>query len=349
MNLAHVHVHIQCTCTYLRMNLARVHVYIQYESYNNMYIKVNHLHMLSRYAYAQTLNCGLFTMLIKNILNQRYTTSRHFLLHASLYFVQDIVGEDAHHSDCSLKSDGSCNCFRFFYHAYKVVFLVQHFKNTLSDHGVQSGEVISVTRSQRGDIGVFGSHDNSSGVQYLREDAALKTSTTHDSISLIQMLGGTLTERPVCNTQHKVLDSKQRMALMQLLDETFSAKGRPDDLVMDLEEKKLSVMIGANSVKRLRDLFEDEYTIIRLRRTEGSGNCIKFHTDVSQKTMQVVLNAQSEYEGGRLVYATNEGFVQPPRLAGSYSIHTCKIVHGVTAVERGVRYALFFLRQCDSS
>jgi hypothetical protein len=262
-----------------------------------------------------------------------------------LYCAQNIAGPDDHVPFCRLESDGSCDCFRFHGDGRNLSFMAER---TLGDLDMQDGDIIDVLRFQVGDIGVFGSHDNSPGVQYLREDAALETSTKHDSISIIQMLGGTLTERPVCNTQRKVVDKRQRRTLMQLLDETFFAKGRPDDLVMDLEEQKLSHMIGVNSVKRLRDIFEDEYTVIRLRRTEGSGNCIKFHTDVSQKTMQVVLNDQSEYEGGRLVYATDQGFVQPPRLAGSYSIHTCKIVHGVTAVKRGVRYALFFLRQRDS-
>jgi hypothetical protein len=57
--------------------------------------------------------------------------------------------------------------------------------------------------------------------------------------------------------------------------------------------------------------------------------------------MQIALNSDEEYDGGRLVFATSEGFVVPERRAGSATIHTCALAHGVTALTRGVRYGLF--------
>jgi hypothetical protein len=57
--------------------------------------------------------------------------------------------------------------------------------------------------------------------------------------------------------------------------------------------------------------------------------------------MQVALNSDEEYDGGRLVFATSEGFVVPARCTGSATIHTCSVAHGVTALTRGVRYGLF--------
>ncbi len=56
---------------------------------------------------------------------------------------------------------------------------------------------------------------------------------------------------------------------------------------------------------------------IAVRRVEpvGNGRCINFHTDVTRRTMQVVLNDESEYDGGRLVYATDEGLLWPSRKA----------------------------------
>jgi hypothetical protein len=57
--------------------------------------------------------------------------------------------------------------------------------------------------------------------------------------------------------------------------------------------------------------------------------------------MQVALNSDEEYDGGRLVFATSEGFVVPDRCTGSATIHTCSVAHGVTALTRGVRYGLF--------
>ena len=73
------------------------------------------------------------------------------------------------------------------------------------------------------------------------------------------------------------------------------------------------------------------------------GKCINFHTDVTERTMQVELNDETEYQGGRLVYATHRGFVEPARSAGCLTIHTRKIVHGVSALEGGVRCGLFVL------
>ena len=45
------------------------------------------------------------------------------------------------------------------------------------------------------------------------------------------------------------------------------------------------------------------------------------------------------------MFATPTGFVLPARPAGSATIHTSTIVHGVTALLSGVRYGLFL---CDT-
>lgn len=58
--------------------------------------------------------------------------------------------------------------------------------------------------------------------------------------------------------------------------------------------------------------------------------------------MQVALNDEAtEYTGGRLVFATGDGFVVPPRPPGTATIHTHDTVHGVTTLRSGVRYSLF--------
>ena len=61
--------------------------------------------------------------------------------------------------------------------------------------------------------------------------------------------------------------------------------------------------------------------------------------------MQVAINGDDEYVGGRLVYATNEGLNAPPRPAGTVTIHHNDIVHGVSLLESGTRYGLFFLKK----
>ena len=60
--------------------------------------------------------------------------------------------------------------------------------------------------------------------------------------------------------------------------------------------------------------------------------------------MQLALNGDDEYSGGRIVFASNDGFYVPSRPAGTITVHDDTIVHGVTKMEAGVRYGLFFLR-----
>ena len=59
--------------------------------------------------------------------------------------------------------------------------------------------------------------------------------------------------------------------------------------------------------------------------------------------MQVALNA--DYGGGKLTFATADGFVQPARPRGSATTHVNSLVHGVSALTHGVRYGLFL---CDT-
>ena len=108
-------------------------------------------------------------------------------------------------------------------------------------------------------------------------------------------------------------------------------------------------LVGEESVKRLAALFAEPFNQIKLRRTEategGAGQCIGFHLDFSERTMQVPLNSVEEYTGGRLVFVTREGGLEyTSRRAGSATIHDNGVVHGVTEMRRGVRYALFILR-----
>ena len=60
--------------------------------------------------------------------------------------------------------------------------------------------------------------------------------------------------------------------------------------------------------------------------------------------MQVPLNDESEYVGGKLVFVNGNCKISvPSRPAGSYTIHDDTILHGVSRLDSGVRYGLFFL------
>jgi hypothetical protein len=107
---------------------------------------------------------------------------------------------------------------------------------------------------------------------------------------------------------------------------------------------ELIKLIGENSFKALEKTFGDSYNEIVLRRCSAHGKFINFHTDVSLKTMQLAVNGDDEYFGGRLIYLSKDKLEAPARPAGTITIHNNKIVHGVSILESGTRYGLFFLK-----
>ena len=57
--------------------------------------------------------------------------------------------------------------------------------------------------------------------------------------------------------------------------------------------------------------------------------------------MQITLNCDTEYKGGRIVFYTKNGFSIHKRPAGFLTSHDWNILHGVTKIHSGVRYSLF--------
>ena len=90
--------------------------------------------------------------------------------------------------------------------------------------------------------------------------------------------------------------------------------------------------------------FGSKYDEIVIRRCESHGKFINFHTDVALKTMQVALN--DDFKGGKLVFICDGGkIIAPERPPGTVTIHHNNIVHGVTLLQQGTRYGLFFLQK----
>jgi predicted 2-oxoglutarate/Fe(II)-dependent dioxygenase YbiX len=104
-------------------------------------------------------------------------------------------------------------------------------------------------------------------------------------------------------------------------------------------------MIGESAFNELERTFGDRYHEIILRRCSAHGKFINFHTDQSLKTLQLAVNGDDEYAGGRLVFAADGKLLAPARPAGTVTIHHNDIVHAVTVLESGVRYGLFFLKK----
>ena len=83
-----------------------------------------------------------------------------------------------------------------------------------------------------------------------------------------------------------------------------------------------------------------------MRRASAAGQCIPWHCDnvaVHKVSVQIALNDDSEYEGGRVVFLSKLGALIPKRAAGTATVHDSTVVHGVTRMGEGVRYSLFLL------
>lgn len=119
---------------------------------------------------------------------------------------------------------------------------------------------------------------------------------------------------------------------------------RSEDFQVTLSISQLKDLLTTEIVIQLQRVFDSRIDEIRLRRVSAYGKHINFHTDYSLKTMQVSLSETSQYKGGRLVYVSDKGEIHMPvRVRGSVIVHDNTIVHGVTTMESGVRYSLFFL------
>ena len=65
-----------------------------------------------------------------------------------------------------------------------------------------------------------------------------------------------------------------------------------------------------------------------------------FHTDSSALTLNVALNDDSDYSGGDLLACHDGAIHRLPRREGDATVHAASLLHGVSMMRRGVRYAL---------
>ena len=114
---------------------------------------------------------------------------------------------------------------------------------------------------------------------------------------------------------------------------------------LEISKEVLIKLIGINSFQNLSQLFNDRIDEIKIRRVKSTNNVINFHKDHALKTLQVSLNGDDNYVGGKLIFISKDGKVHKlNRKKGSLTIHDNTIPHGVSKLVSGVRFGLFFLR-----
>lgn len=190
-------------------------------------------------------------------------------------------------------------------------------------------------------IGVFDDYSGMPGIEYLCHGEANLTDANPEAVwNLFHQLG------VPCGGDFRVVSATllEPSRCMQLVKELDSRCGAEVDFKLSLTEDELAHMIGLVELQRLVSLMPHGFNQIYLRRCVAHGKCIRFHVDQAFWTMQIPLNDPDEYQGGRLTYAAKDGsFICPHRGAGTATIHDSATVHGVTTLEGGVRYGLYFL------
>ena len=84
--------------------------------------------------------------------------------------------------------------------------------------------------------------------------------------------------------------------------------------------------------------YRVEYFVRRYSR--GTRPLINFHRDGCAVTVNVALSDDAAHRGGRLLIVLSDGVRVLHREAGQATVHPSSVLHGVSAMESGVRYSL---------
>ena len=133
------------------------------------------------------------------------------------------------------------------------------------------------------------------------------------------------------------------------VDASLPAKerDRPQDHKLHLTLRTLAALTSPECVAQLLALCKPAaYRVdaVILRRCNVRGEFIAFHLDETPLTVQVALNGDDEYEGGRLLFLEGDRVHVPARGPGTVTRHDARVLHGVSALTGGVRYGLFLCK-----
>jgi len=126
---------------------------------------------------------------------------------------------------------------------------------------------------------------------------------------------------------------------------------------VDLTVDVLTGLLGRDSVAALLDLpaalgappgeIVEKIDIFLRVYSPETRPFIAFHADTCAYTVNIALNNNDDFDGGRLLALHGGTLKELPRHPGSAILHAGNVVHGVSRIERGTRYSLilFFHRR----
>jgi len=187
------------------------------------------------------------------------------------------------------------------------------------------------------DIGVWSHHKNSVGIDILNNSSNISGHEILDKLNGYKQNNFTF-------YSDKILKNEHCDNVIQYIEKNYDLQS--DDFKLEISKEVLIKLIGINSFQNLSQLFNDRIDEIKIRRVKSTNNVINFHKDHALKTLQVSLNGDDNYVGGKLIFISKDGKVHKlNRKKGSLTIHDNTIPHGVSKLVSGVRFGLFFLKQ----
>jgi uncharacterized protein (TIGR02466 family) len=112
---------------------------------------------------------------------------------------------------------------------------------------------------------------------------------------------------------------------------------------------KMPEALGAPSDLAARDFYQRIDIFVRMY-SPHTRPYIAFHSDTCSYTVNIALNDDSSFDGGKLLAVNGTALTAPLHGLGTAILHAGDVVHGVSKIERGTRYSLilFFYRKADS-
>lgn len=102
---------------------------------------------------------------------------------------------------------------------------------------------------------------------------------------------------------------------------------------------KLPETLGAPGDLATGDLYERVEIFLRMYSPQ-SRPYIAFHSDLCSYTVNIALNEDTGFAGGKLLALSGSSLTVPSRAVGTAIVHAGNLVHGVSKIESGTRYSL---------
>lgn len=228
---------------------------------------------------------------------------------------------------------------------------------TLKDYNIQHESTIHVVLRLRGMISNFDKGAaNASLTENMKNYLNSKTTTvptdeeSQRCLEALALSKHASMDKSFLTTMVKLPEGQP---LLRFMDQCYRNHKRADLKILFKDVRAFLAVPGVDMelYKRLCALHSSADKVsIALRRTSVLDGCIPFHCDggYATKTVQVCLNDDLDYNGGRLVFYALGKVEVPRRGRGFCTIHDPKVLHAVTRVTAGVRYSLFVVDKANT-